>query len=315
MMQAVILAAGLGKRLRPVTANRSKAMVPVLGRPLVERALLPLVENRIRDFVFVVSPEDREIEAHFRQQTTLDITTSFVPQEDRLGMAHALGVAAPLISGRFMVSACDSLVDRSHVRDLLGKGDDADAVLSLLDVEREVISRSAAVEMDGILVRRIVEKPQPDRAPSLTASIPHYVFSPRLLELLPQVEASPRGEFEIQDAIQGLIDAGGRVVGVRTAERFQVSSPEDLLKLTRQLLVAGSEPKRVEPARVGRGTNFVVPLRIEEGVVIGDGCEVGPEVFLESGSQIGDGAVVRRSIVLRGGRVAAGETVEDQVVS
>jgi NDP-sugar pyrophosphorylase family protein len=314
-MQAVILAAGLGKRLRPVTAERSKAMVPVLSRPLVERALLPLVENGIRDVVFVVSPEDREIEAYFRQQSALEITATFVVQHERLGMAHALGIAAPFISGRFMVSACDSLVDRSHVRELVGEGDAADAVLSLLEVEREALSRSAAVELDGILVRRIVEKPEPDEAPSLIASIPHYVFSPRLLEFLPQVKPSPRGEYEIQDAIQELIDAGGRAVGVRATERLQVSMPEDLLRLTRDLLVAASEPQIVEPASVGRGANLVEPLRIEEGVDIGEDCEVGPEVFLESGCQVGDGAVVRRSIVFRGGRVAAGETVEDRVVT
>lgn len=313
-MQAVILAAGLGKRLRPVTADRSKAMVPVLGRPLVERALSPLVENGIRDFVFVVSPDDREIEAHFRQRTTLEITPAFVVQQERLGMAHALGIAAPFISGRFMVSACDSLVDRTHVRELIGEGDASDAVLSLLEVEREAVSRSAAVDMDGNRVRRIVEKPEQDEAPSLIVSIPHYIFPPRLLEFLPQVKPSPRGEFELQDAIQRMIDGGERVVGVLAQERLQVSGPNDLLDLTRRLLNEGAEPTPEEPGPVACGMKQVEPLLIENGAVIGEGSEVGPEVFLESGCRIGDGAVVRRSIVLRSGRVADGQTVEDQVI-
>ena len=127
-MQAVVLAAGKGTRLRPVTANRSKAMVPVLGRPLVERALKPFVENGVRDFVFVVSPEDAEITRYFTECTSLDIAARFVTQEERLGTAHALGIAAPYLRGRFAVTACDSLVDASHVRDLLAKGDGADAV-------------------------------------------------------------------------------------------------------------------------------------------------------------------------------------------
>ena len=314
-MQAVVLAAGLGTRLRPLTANRSKAMVPVLGRPLVERALMPFVENGVRDFVFVISPDDTEITRHFTERTSLDITAQFVIQEERLGTAHALGIAAPFLSGRFAVSACDSLVDELHVRALLGEGDGPDAVLSLLDVEPELVSRSAAVSLDGHTVRRIVEKPTREDAPSFTVSLPHYIFSPRLLDLLPRIEASPRGEYEIPEAIQGLIDAGHQVVGVHAEERLQVSSPEDLLALTRRLLSAGSEPKQVVPARVGRDTSFVEPLRIENDVVIGDGCEVGPEVYLESGCRIGRGAVVRRSIVLRGGRIADGETVEDRVVT
>ena len=313
-MQAVILAAGKGTRLRPVTAKRSKAMVPILGRPLAERALMPFVEHGISDIVFVISDDDAEIERHFTESTELDIDAQFVIQNERLGMAHALGLAAPLLSGKFVVSACDSLVSSSHVRQLLDAADGADVVLSLLDVDPELVSRSAAVELDGDRVRRIVEKPTLDEAPSHTVSLSHYIFGPWLMDLLPQVEASARGEYEIQDAIQALIDAGGRVVGVRAAERRQVSTPEDLLGLTRDLLSSESDREGNRPEMVGRDTRFIEPVHIENGTQIGDGCEVGPEVFLESGCRIGDGAVVRRSIVLRRGRVEDGAKIEDQVV-
>jgi NDP-sugar pyrophosphorylase family protein len=301
--------------LRPVTMHRSKAMVPVLGRPLVERALLSFFENGVRDYVFVISPDDSEITRHFTEVTSLDISAQFVIQEERLGTAHALGIAAPFIKGRFAVSACDSLVDAAHIRALFGEGDCADAVLSLLDVEPGLVSRSAAVSLDGHKVLRIVEKPAQENAPSFTVSLPHYIFSPRLLDLLPGLGVSPRGEYEIADAIQGLIDAGRRVVGVSAEERLQVSNPADLLKLTRRMFSNESEPKQIDPTAVGRGTTIVEPVRVEGGVVLGDACEVGPEVFLESGCHIGDGAVVRRSIVLRGGRVAKGETVEEKVVT
>ena len=247
--------------------------------------------------------------------TTLDISVKFVVQKERLGMAHALGMAASSLSGRFLVSACDSLINELDVRALLEKGANADAALSLLDVTREMVSKSAAVEMEGDRIRRIVEKPLPHEAPSLTVSLPHYVFSLRLLDFLSRLEASPRGEYEIQDAIQGLIDEGSKVVGVRAAARLQVSTPEDLLLLTRRLLLEGEEPRCFKPLKVGCNSNFFEPLRVESGVEIGDECNVGPEVFLESGCRIGDGAVVRRSIVLRGGRIAAGETVEDRVVT
>ena len=313
-MQAVILAAGLGTRLRPVTESRSKAMVPVLGRPLVERAMMPFVENGVREFVLVVSPDDDQIRAHF-DQTTLDLSVQFVVQNERLGMAHALGTAVPLVRGRFALSSCDSLIDTSHVRELLAAVIGADAALSLLDVEPQLISRSAVVELDGNRVRRIVEKPSLETAPSHTVSLPHYVFSPKLLDHLSRVEPSPRGEYELQDAIQGLIDDGGNIIGVRTAERHQVSTPEDLLELTRRLFPDRRQAADIERALSGEGTTLIEPLSIEPEVVIGADCEIGPEVFLENGCRVGDGAVVRRSIVLRGGRVADGETVEDRVVT
>jgi bifunctional UDP-N-acetylglucosamine pyrophosphorylase/glucosamine-1-phosphate N-acetyltransferase len=275
---------------------------------------MPLVKNGVRDFVFVISPDDTEITRHFSERTSLEITARFVIQEERLGTAHALGMAASFLSGRFAVSACDSLVDESHVRALLAEGDGPDAVLSLLEVEPELVSRSAAVSLDGHTVRRIVEKPTLEDAPSCTVSLPHYIFSPRLLDLLPRLEASRRGEYEIPDAIQELIDAGRQVVGVHAEKRLQVSSPQDLLSLTRKMFSEGLEPKQMAPARVGHRITLVEPLRIEQDVVLGDGCEIGPEVFLESGCEIGRGAVIRRSIVLRGGRVDDGQTIEDQVV-
>jgi glucose-1-phosphate thymidylyltransferase len=145
-------------------------------------------------------------------------------------------------------------------------------------------------------------------------SLSHYIFGPRLSALLPSVEASSRGEYEIQDAIQGVIDVGGHVVGVRAAERRQVSSPEDLLRLTRQLLSAEAEPKNAQPPRAGRGTSFVEPFCVEDGAEIGDGCVVGPEAYLESGCRVGHGAVIRRSVVLRDGRIDDGMVIEDQVV-
>lgn len=313
-MQAVILAAGLGTRLRPVTADRSKAMVPVLGRPLVERAILPFVEQGIVDFIFVVSPDDTKIQSFFAERTDLRINVQFVYQEERLGMAHALGLAAPLVHGRFAVSACDSLLDSSAVRDLVSADEGADGVLSLLDVEPDLVTRSGVVEIQDGLILRIVEKPTLDDAPSNTVSLPHYVFTRQLLELLPSVKPSARGEFELQDAIQELIDGGGRVIGIRANKRFQVSSPEDLLKLTRQLFSDCSEPFRIGGDDKGDGTGLIEPFHIEPGVELGNGCEVGPEVYLESGCHIGDGAVVRRSIVLRGGRVEEGQTIESQVV-
>jgi bifunctional UDP-N-acetylglucosamine pyrophosphorylase/glucosamine-1-phosphate N-acetyltransferase len=309
-MQAVILAAGKGKRLRPVTNDRSKAMVPVLGRPLVERAIEPLVENGIRDFVFVRSAEDREIETYFNQRTTLEITSRFVVQEERLGTAHALGMAATLIEGPFAVWACDSLVGRGHVAALLAAAEEADAVLSLLDVAPELVSRSAAVELDGNFVRQIVEKPALDEAPSHTVSLPHYLFSPQVLSLLPEVQLSSRGEYELADAIQEFIHRGARVFGERASARVQVSSPEDLLVLTRDLLNDRKDPERPE----GR-ENRIEPTHVDPGVTIPDDTEIGPEVYLEAGCQVGAGAVIRRSIVLRGGRVADGEKIEDAVVT
>jgi NDP-sugar pyrophosphorylase family protein len=273
------------------------------------------VECGIRDFVFVVSPDDHQIRTHFTRETDLEMSARFVLQQRRLGTAHALQTAANLIEGPCAVWACDSLVDRDHVKALLAAMEGADAALSLLEVAPELVSRSASVELDGDRVRRIIEKPPVGEAPSNTVSLPHYVFSRKVLDLLSAVEESSRGEYELPDAIQKAVDGGGLVVGVRASRRIQVSSPRDLLALNRQLLRDHDEHLRVPTVDVGRDVELIKPLWIGEGVVIPNGCEIGPEVYLESGCRIGGQAVVRRSIVLRDGEVAEDEIIEDQVVT
>lgn len=253
-MQAVILAAGRGTRLRPITESRSKAMVPVLGRPLIELAIQSLVANGLRDFIIVRSPTDGDIVAHFDALSSTDLSFRFVVQEQRLGTAAALALAAPLIDGPFAVWACDSIVDAVHVGDLLAAAAEADAVLSLLDVDRAKVSKSAAVVIDGRRVRRIVEKPDAGMLKSgtvdpTTVSLPHYLFRPGLLERLTDVPLSPRGEHELQDGIQRLIDDGRRVVGVRAARRRQVSTTDDLRDLTLELLREASSLHRLHGDR------------------------------------------------------------------
>jgi NDP-sugar pyrophosphorylase family protein len=314
-MQIVVLAAGLGQRLRPVTATRSKAMVPVLGRPLVERVLAPWVARGVRDVIFVIGSEDREIRTHFDGGSDLGIEPIFAEQRQRRGMAHALAAAARHLDGDFAVTACDSLVPREHVADLLRAHCPGSAVLSLMDVDPGLVSRSAAVELAGSRVRRIIEKPSPEEAPSNTISLPHYILPHQVLEQLDTLIPSPRGEIELQNAIQLLIDDGDRVVGVPTNGRSQVSDPEDLRRLNLDLLSAGEVSTHVGAENLDERAVLRQPLWIDDRARVGRDSEIGPNVYLEAGCCIGDGATVRDSIVLRGVRVQSGARIADAILS
>ena len=313
-MKAVILAAGRGTRLSPVTDDRSKAMVPILGRPLVDRVVETLAVNGLRDLVMVVGPDDDEIQRFFTSETSLDVTVQFVVQEERLGMAHALGLAASMIDGPFVLSACDSLKPVEHIAALLHAGSQADGALSLMDVPLERVSTAAPVEMDeDCVISRIVEKPAPEDAPSNTVSLPLYLLPQRALELLAVQGPSARGEYELQDAIQALIDEGSRVVGVKTASRLQVSTPEDLLDLNLRFL--GESPGGPMPETVPEGTDVQGPVWIDDGVILGSNCRIGPDVVLERGCVLGSGVQITRSMVLRNALVPGGLEIDGQVVT
>lgn len=317
-MQGVILAAGKGSRLHPITLDRSKAMLPILGKPIVERVMEMLAYNGVDDFILVVSPEDRDITRYFRRESTIQGDVRFVYQQERKGMANALSCAAPLITEDFVLSACDNLVSRDDVGRLIAmKQGEAtpNGVLTLLPVEPERLGSVGIVEMDGPWITRIVEKPKPGEAPSDISSLPLYVFSRRILDYLPEVPLSPRGEYELQDAIQMLIERDGRVGGVIVDRRLTLTNAADLLALNREYLIHGGNGPQLEPDTVGPNTRLVTPLHIGQKTVIGANCTIGPNVYIERNCTVGDGVTLRDAVVLRGSEVPGGATVVDEVVA
>ena len=317
-MQGVILAAGRGERLRPITLTRSKAMAPIVGKPIAERVMETLVANDVDDIILVISPDDAEIIRHFEQESEIEASVRFAPQPERLGMAHALQCAAPLIKGDFILSACDNLVSADHVGRILAAYRDAtrpNAVLTLMLVEPAQVTKGGIVAIDGPWVTRIVEKTTPEEAPSNIYSLPLYCFSSRILDHLTDVRPSPRGEYELQDAIQMLIDRDGRVRGVTISNRLALTNPEDLLAINQHYLAIGGELAPLAPRAVGRYTKLIPPLCIESGTAIGAHCTIGPNVYVERDCQIGDWVTLQDAVILRGSTVPDGATLEEQVIA
>lgn len=315
-MQGVLLAAGKGTRLHPLTMARSKAMAPVAGRPLAGRVADLLAAQGIDELIVVVGPNDQEVQPFFASHANLEIPVRFVLQTERKGMAHALGLAAPLLSGDFIMSACDNLVSVAHIGEMVAahKQIRAAATLSLMPIEISQASKTGVVEWDAPYVRRIVEKPKPEEAPSNISSLPLYVFAPELLEMLPLVQPSARGEYELQDAIQMLIERTGRVTGVLTESRRQVTNAADLLELNASYLGEQDGLLHSE-SPLPDDVTLVPPVMIEAGVTVGAGSVVGPRVYIEQGAVIGAGAHLIDTLVLRGAEVMASQHVVGEVIA
>ena len=160
-MQAVILAAGRGKRLHPITATRTKAMAPVLSKPIIERVMDTLIENGIQAFIVVISPPDEEITAYFEHVSQINADVIIIPQPEPLGMGDALMQAAPHIYNDFVLSACDNLVEPVEIKHMLATWaeEKPNAILTTLQVRPEEIIRMGIVEISEDQVIRIIEKP------------------------------------------------------------------------------------------------------------------------------------------------------------
>ena len=315
-MQAVILAAGKGTRLHPITQHRPKAMLPILGKPIVERILDQIAPNGIDDFILVIGPEDEGLLRHSQERAGTWGSIRFAFQEERLGSAQALSRAAALIKEDFILSACDNLTSKEHIGRMLEaweSGGRQGALLSIMAADPQRISQLGIVEMEGRRVKHIVEKPRPDQAPSNIASLPLYCFSTRILDLLPKVPLSARGEYELPSAIQLLIDEGGQVTGVNTERRLTLTNADDLLRINLEYLQHSDEALQVVPEQVGANTRLVPRLCIEPGTVIGGDCTIGPNVYIEPNCQIGDRVRVRDAVILRHSQVPDDSEINQRV--
>lgn len=314
-MQAVILAAGRGKRLHPITYQRSKAMLPVLGKPIVQRILEAIASAGVSDFVLVINPADHELKHFFQERIQIGMEVRFTEQSEPRGMAHALSCAEPLIRGDFLLSACDSLLPQADYASLLSAWQAPPppaALLALLLVQPEEVSQSATVQMEGVRITRIIEKSA--IALSNLISLPVYLFDRRIFSYLARVPLSPRGELELQDAIQSLIDHQELVRGVLVSNRLNLTSASDLLALNLRFLQA-EYPQRVSAtAQVDRRVTLCPPYWIGDNTVIGEGCRLGPNVYLESDCRIGKGCVVANAVLLRGASLEDLQTLNHQIV-
>jgi UTP--glucose-1-phosphate uridylyltransferase len=294
-------------------------MMPVAGKPMVQRVMDMLGQGGADRFIVVAHPDDHALIQQFRQ-TPWATCVRFVYQAERLGMAHALECAIPAICedgiSEFILASCDNLYPEGHVGALVSQRREhgLDAVLTLMQVRPEQIPTLAVVALgeDG-RVTRLVEKPRAEDAPSDLGVPALYALSTRVLDYLPLVPVSPRGERDFPDALRLLIDDGGAVKGAMVAWRMTMTRPADLLALNRYFLRRDLSSATLE-IEVPDGVEIVPPVRIESGVELSAGCCVGPEVYLEAGARVGASATLRGCAVLRGAAIAAGAVVEGQIL-
>jgi NDP-sugar pyrophosphorylase family protein len=323
-MLAVVLSAGRGKRLHPLTKDRSKAMMPIAGKPMIERVLDMLTAGGATGFIVVAHPDMLDL-LKWLSRSSWGQEIELVYQQERLGMAHALECAAPQVLAadvsEFLLASCDSLYPGEHVGRLIARhrGDALDATLTLMWIPPEQATASAVVILEDGAVADITEKPSLEEIPSYNRhqealSAPSlYALTPSVLDYLPGVSPSWRGEREFPDALRLLTKDGGRVGGELVEERMTLTDANDLLAINRQVLHTDPACATIE-TDLPDDVMIVPPVRIEAGVRVASGCHIGPEVYLETGCSLGAGTVVRRAIVLRDAALEGGRTVEELVI-
>jgi NDP-sugar pyrophosphorylase family protein len=233
--QAVLLAAGRGTRMKELTDDLPKPMLAVQGRPILEHIIGGLRDAGVKRVLIVVGYRAEVVKEHFRDGARFGVGVEYVTQEVQDGTGRVVDLAKGFSGAEpFVLSYGDILVDPANYRKLVMLGD-AEAFVSVKHNPGE-IAKGGAIFVDGdFTVTDVREKPGPGEPTSPWYNAGVYTFRPTIFEHTARLEKSPRGEYELTDAIRTLAQASRRVKAIELAgEWADVRDPEVLAGLNAQ---------------------------------------------------------------------------------
>lgn len=322
-MKAIILAAGEGSRMRPLSYTRPKVMLPLANKPIVEHLLVEAIKAGIREFIFIVGYCDEQVRHYFGNGERWEASIEYCTQRKQLGTADALRMAEELVDGNFLMMNGDIIVNHQDIYRLTQKAENTVSIIEVPDT-----TGLGVVELDGKdRVVRIYEKAA--EPPSHCANAGLYLFTPAIFDAVFQTPKSPRGEYEITTSLQLLIARGQPVLAHQIAHWLNLTYPWNLLDANESLLEEAeaknwgeSEPNVVIKGKVAIGPNTIVRAGsyIVGPAIIGQNCDIGPNCYIRPSTAIGDNchignAVdVKNSIIMRGTKIPHHNYVGDSVI-
>ena len=306
-MECVVLAAGEGKRMRPLTAKRPKVMLPLANRPMMEHLVLAAREAGITDFIFVVGYGEREIRRHFGDGYGFGIHIRYAPQRQQRGTADALRSARDFVTGPFLLLNGDMILKSPDIANLCSCQAPCMST-STTDHPQDY----GVVVVENGLVTTLEEKSKHIRSSQINAGA--YFFSPDIFELIDRVQTSSRGELELTDALSNYIEEK-KLTSYQLSHWMDVGNPWDMLDANLTLIGNFSTELRgtVEEGVtlqgtviVGEGSVVKSGTYIEGPCIIGKNCRIGPHAYIRGATSIGDDCHIghcselKNSIIMNG---------------
>lgn len=329
-MKALILSGGKGTRLRPLTYTGAKQLVPVANKPILWYGIEEMVAAGITDIGIVISPETgTEVKNQTGDGNLFGAKITYILQDKPAGLAHAVKVARPFLTDSpFIMYLGDNLIQQGDLKNFLQKftQQQPDALILLHEVVNPTAFGVAKVDDKG-RVLQLIEKPKVP--PSNLALVGVYFFSPIIHDAISLIQPSNRGELEITDAIQSLIDQQKQVLACNLDGWWlDTGKKDDLLEANRIILDTYLTPSNVGEVdaksqiigRVQIGANSkIINCTIRGPVVIGNNCYlencfIGPYSSIANNTTLID-TDLEHSVILEGAKIVGiNQRIIDSVI-
>ncbi|KKN47517.1 hypothetical protein LCGC14_0662130 [marine sediment metagenome] len=311
-MKAVIIVAGEGKRLRPITSSRPKPLIPISGKPLLEHTILALKNSGIKKILLVVGYKENLIKEYFGDgKEKFDLKIEYVTQEEQLGTAHAFGYGKYFANDEsvlFMYG--DLLVEPKVFKEIVQKFNDNkdDGIILLMHVENPEVFGIISLDPEGF-VEKIIEKPSPEINVGNLANAGVFIFNSSIFQAIEQTTKSPRGEYEFTDSMEIYItQLNAKIRGYIIKDEFwsDIGLPWQILEANKFLLdhidpeVLGDIEENVfisGNVHIGKNTKVKPGTSIIGPCYIGENSLIGPNAYIRPYTSIGDNCHVGMSEV------------------
>ena len=329
-MKAIILSAGEGSRMRPLTLTKPKTMLPVAGKPIIQYNIESLKNNGITDILLIVRYKEEIVRNYFGDGSDFGVNISYKTQKDFLGTANAISYAKDFIDDSIIVLNGDIILDEEIIQEMIEKYDGLTPDTLMLLTEVEDPSAFGVVEIEDGNIKSIVEKPKQGEAPSNLVNAGIYIFNEDIFDKIDKTEISQRGEYEITDSVSMQIQDNKVVIGHKTSKDWiDVGRPWELIEINEGLI---SELKtqikgKIEDEAFIHGEVFLdegsvikAGVYIEGNVYIGKNCDIGPNSYIRGNTYFGDNVHVgnaveiKNSIIMENTNVSHLSYVGDSVI-
>lgn len=320
-MKALFLAGGLGTRLKPITNDLPKPMVPIMGKPLLERNIENLKKHGIDEVLLSTCYKPHKIEEYFGNGEGLGIKIGYISEDMPLGTGGAIKNAQNFLSDAFVVFNADILSD-IDISDMIRFHKQTGAIATIAVTKVENPSNYGVIEHDDNgFIKTFKEKPQPDESSSNLINAGIYIFEPQLLDEIP----SGRAVSVERETYPHLLQKGYKIAAYNGCSYWlDIGTPQKYLKAHYDILdkispVGGFDfsqnPKYIsKTAKIAPNAKITGPVYIGDNVEIGSSAVIGPNSVISSNSFVATGAKISGSVIWDNVHVESGASVVNSVV-
>lgn len=326
-MKGVILHGGHGTRLRPLTHTGPKQLLPIANKPMSQYALEDLHKAGIKEIAIIIGdvyPE--KVNEFYGDGTKFGVKITYVYQDKPKGISHAIRLCKDFVGDdKFVVYLGDNIL-RKGIIDYTKKFESSKSNALILLCEVDEPSRYGIAEVSNNKITRTVEKPK--NPSSNLAIIGVYFLTPKIFDIIDTLKPSWRGELEITDALQMLLDQNYTIdYDIVSGWWKDTGTPDDILQANKLVLDSITHPNNFKKEHnfdgnimIGNNTTISQDSFIKGPVIIGDNCRIGPTVRVGPYVSIGNNSnlqncEVENSIIMENCKIFSKITISDSIIA